>query len=130
MGLHPLPARAHPRVRRTTTSVTGTPRPQDDAIASPEPKRRSTRRRVLLGVGWAFAALLGLALLLYLFGGPGGATPEVRAEYEELVRTGTVLPVEDRFVVPVPGCTCHSDDALLIVQHAERRIRDCFGGCH
>jgi hypothetical protein len=85
---------------------------------------------VLLGVGWAFAALLGLALLLYLFGGPGGATPEVRAEYEELVRAGTVLPVDDRFVVPVPGCTCHSDDALLIVQHAERRIRDCFGGCH
>jgi len=85
---------------------------------------------VLFGIGWAFAGLLAAAALLYLFGGPGGVTPQVRAEYEELVRRGTALPVQDRFVVPIPGCTCHSDDALLVMQHSERHIRDCFGTCH
>ena len=68
--------------------------------------------------------------MLYLFGGPGGVTPDVRAKYEALVSQGAILPVEDRFVVPIPGCTCHSDDPVLVMQHAQRRMRDCFGTCH
>lgn len=101
-------------------------------IETPAEARRRPRvlRRVLLGVGWTIAVLLAIALVLYVFGGPGGATPQVRAEYDEMVRTGAALAVEDQLVIPIPGCTCHSDDALLLMQHSERRIRDCFGGCH
>ena len=104
--------------------------PADTETPADSKRRRRVLRRVLLVVGWSIVALLAIALVVYLFGGPGGVTPQVRAEYEEMVRTGAALQVEDRFVVAIPGCTCHSDNALLIVQHSERRIRDCFGGCH
>ena len=86
---------------------------------------RRTLRRVLAWIG----GILG-ALVLYAFGGPGGVTKEVRAEHAELVAAGKAPAVEDRFVIPIPGCTCHSDNPALIVEHAERRMRDCFGLCH
>lgn len=90
---------------------------------------RTLLGRVLVGLAVVVGAALALAAFLYLYGGPGGVTPEVRAEYRALVRAGQAAPVDDRFVVPIPGCTCHSDDPLVVVQHAERRVRECFQ-CH
>jgi hypothetical protein len=77
--------------------------------------------------------LLALALLggaLYAFGGPQGPTREQRAEYDALRAQGVVLSrPESQFVVPVPGCVCHSTDPVQIVHHAEYRLRDC-ASCH
>lgn len=86
-------------------------------------------KRIALGFGVTLAVVLLLAVVAYLFGGPSGPSEGERAAYEAAVAGGIVAPVEDRFVVPIPGCVCHSDDPVLIVQHSERRIRDC-GGCH
>lgn len=93
-------------------------------------RRRRILKRVVRGVLVTLGALLLIALVLYVFGGPGGVTKEVRADYAELVASGQAPVVDDRFVIPIPGCTCHSNDPALIVQHAERRMRDCFGTCH
>ncbi len=87
-------------------------------------------KRVLAWIGVVVGALVLVALVLFAFGGPGGVTKEVRAQHAVLVAAGTAPAVEDRFVVPIPGCTCHSDDPALMVEHAERRMRDCFGTCH
>lgn len=92
------------------------------------PRRRL--KRVFAWIGGVLGALLLLALVLYAFGGPGGVSDEVRAQHADLVAAGKAPAVEDRFVIPIPGCTCHSDDPVLIVEHSERRMRDCFGTCH
>jgi hypothetical protein len=91
---------------------------------------RRTLKRVLAWVGVVLGGLLLVALVLYGLGGPGGVTQDVRDQHAALVVAGKAPAVEDRFVIPIPGCTCHSDDPVLIVEHAERRMRDCFGTCH
>jgi len=99
-------------------------------LATPLPRPRRRLRRVLAWIGGILGALVLVALVLFAFGGPGGVTQEVRAQHAELVAAGTAPAVEDRFVIPIPGCTCHSDNPVLIVEHSERRMRDCFGTCH
>jgi len=86
-------------------------------------------KRIAIAFAITVAVVLALGLLAYLFGGPTGPSKEDRAAYEALVAEGSVEPVEDHFVVPIPGCNCHSDNAVLVVRHAERRLRDC-GSCH
>jgi hypothetical protein len=86
-------------------------------------------RRVLTWIAGIIGALVLTGLVLYTFGGPGGVTREVRTRYEELRAAGQAPEIEDRFVIPVPGCRCHSSDPVSIVQHSERRIRECFS-CH
>lgn len=76
--------------------------------------------------------VVGLAVLagtLYFFGGMWVRTPEMKQAYDDAVEAGTVEPVDGKFVIPIPGCVCHSDDPLVQAQHAERRIRDCME-CH
>lgn len=92
------------------------------------PRRRL--KRVLAWIGVVVGTVVLVALVLFAFGGPGGVTKEVRAQHASLVAAGKAPAVDDRFVIPIPGCTCHSDDPVLIVEHAERRMRDCFGTCH
>ena len=90
---------------------------------------RRVVRSVLIWIAGIVGALVLTGLVLYMFGGPGGATREVRTQYEELRAAGDAPEVVDRFVIPVPGCRCHSSDPVSIVQHSERRIRECFS-CH
>ncbi|MDO8880456.1 MAG: hypothetical protein Q7W44_06620 [Coriobacteriia bacterium] len=76
--------------------------------------------------------VVGLALLagtLYLFGGMWVRTPEMREAFDAQVAAGEAEPVEGRFVIPIPGCVCHSDSPELQARHAERRINEC-AGCH
>jgi hypothetical protein len=126
------PAHGGPAVVNGPAVVTGADGPVPAEAGGAAPPRRGRRifKRVLIGVLGTVAVLLLVALVLYLFGGPGGMTREVRAEYESLVASGQAPVVQDRFVIPIPGCTCHSDDPVLIVQHSERRMRECFGTCH
>lgn len=104
-----------------------------ETVETPETAAPSRGRRiigrVLLGVGWTFVGLVTLGILLYLFGGMWVRTPEMKSAYDELVLTGQQPALEAAFVVPIPGCVCHSDDPVAQAQHSTRHIRDCFT-CH
>jgi len=56
-------------------------------------------------------------------------TPEMKTAYDELVVSGQQPAIEAAFVVPIPGCVCHSDDPVAQAQHSTRHIRDCMS-CH
>ncbi|MHB9004354.1 MAG: hypothetical protein ACYC6C_09885 [Coriobacteriia bacterium] len=46
--------------------------------------------------------------------------------------TGGTVPEPDPsspFAIEIPGCVCHSDDPMLVQQHSEYRMNQCFG-CH
>jgi hypothetical protein len=81
---------------------------------------------VLAGVALALAALGGI---LYAFGGMWVRTPAMRAAYDQMVARGEQPPLPARFVAPIPGCVCHSDDPVVQAEHSVRRLREC-GGCH
>lgn len=93
------------------------------------PRSRRILRRVLLGIGWTFVALVVVAGTLYAFGGMWVRTPEMRDAYEVQVDAGTVDAIDARFVIPIPGCVCHSEDPVLQAEHSVRRIREC-SRCH
>jgi hypothetical protein len=84
---------------------------------------------VLTGV--VIGCVMLLLTPLYLFGGMSGSAldPDMDQRYRDMVAAGAVVPIEDRFVIPIPGCTCHSDDPYLTQQHRNRRISEC-AGCH
>ncbi len=90
--------------------------------------------RVLKGVGITVVSLVLLlvvgGLLLYNFGGPSGsAIPGVLEAYDEAVAAGQAAPIQKRFVIPIPGCQCHSKDPTLSAQHQRRHMNEC-GKCH
>lgn len=95
----------------------------------PRRQKRPLWMRILLGIGATVLALLATAALLYLFGGMERPSAETRATYDRLHADGRAAPLERRFVIPIPGCKCHSDDPVLTMEHSVRRIRDC-SGCH
>ncbi|MCX8007608.1 MAG: hypothetical protein N3B11_05780 [Coriobacteriia bacterium] len=82
--------------------------------------------RVLAG---SAAALVTTGVVLYAYGGMWVRTPTMRASYAAMVARGEQPPLPARFVVPIPGCVCHSDDPVLQAQHSRRRIREC-SSCH
>ena len=98
------------------------------AASAPRPARR-VLKRVLVGLALGIAALAAVAALLYFFGGMERPAAEYRVAFGQLVDAGRVAPVDGRFVIPIPGCRCHSDDPVLTMQHSVRRIREC-AGCH
>jgi hypothetical protein len=87
------------------------------------------RRRILIGVGIALGVLIALAGLLYAFGGMWPPSEATRAAYAAMVARGEQPAIESRFTIPIPGCVCHTDDPVLQMQHAGRRISECKG-CH
>ncbi len=86
-------------------------------------------KAIARGAGVTVAALALLAGLLYAFGGMWPRTAEMRAAFDAQVAAGLASPVEDRFVIPVPGCVCHSESPELQARHAERRVNECMN-CH
>lgn len=87
-------------------------------------------KRILAGIGIVLLALVVIGGALYLFGGSVPPTAEQQAAYDGLLQAGAAPPpVPDQFVIPIPGCRCHSDDPVEVVTHAEYRMRDC-GACH
>jgi hypothetical protein len=90
--------------------------------------------RVLKGIGITIVSLVVLlvvgAFMLYNFGGMwGSAEPGVLDQYDQWVATGQAPAIEKRFVIPIPGCQCHSKDPRLTAQHTRRRMNEC-GKCH
>ncbi|MBN2840991.1 MAG: hypothetical protein JXP37_08570 [Coriobacteriia bacterium] len=88
-------------------------------------------RSIAIGFGATILTLIVIAVLLYFLGGPAGPSREVRDAYAEMEEAGTVWEPapEPQLVLPIPGCTCHSDDPVAIVHHAEYRLSDCVS-CH
>jgi hypothetical protein len=97
-------------------------------------QRRSVWRRVLRGVGIALGSLLAvlvvLGVLLYNYGGmSGSAVPGTMQTYGQMVAHGAAPAIQGRFVIPIPGCQCHSKDPVLTAQHARWRMNEC-NSCH
>jgi len=86
--------------------------------------------RIAIGIGAAVAVVIVLGVLLYNFGGMSGSVyPEMKPQYDNLVASGQAAPLQKRFVIPIPGCQCHSTDPVLTAQHARRHMNEC-GACH
>jgi hypothetical protein len=90
------------------------------------------RERLASIAVWVLLALSALGLLatvLYNYGGMERRTPEMRAAYDRLTAAGRAPAIEERFVIRIPGCRCHSDKPVVQAQHSVRRIRECRS-CH
>jgi len=90
--------------------------------------------RVLRGLGITLLVLVIVGveggLLLYDFGGmSGSAVPGVLAQYDQMVAAGQAPAIQQRFVIPIPGCQCHSKDPVLTAQHTRRHMNEC-DKCH
>ena len=93
------------------------------------PRWKRVLKRVLIGIGVTIVFLVFAAVMLYNFGGMWVRTPEMKTAFNELVASGAAEPVEYRFTIPIPGCTCHSDDPVLQAKHSVRHVSQCMK-CH
>ena len=85
---------------------------------------------IAIGIGATLVFLVFAAVMLYNFGGMwGSAVPGMDEQYEQLVVSGQAPPLRKRFVIPIPGCQCHSTDPVLTAQHSKRHMNEC-GSCH
>ncbi len=101
-----------------------------DAECAPAgPRWKRVLKRVFIGIGVTIAFLVFAAVMLYNFGGMWVRTPEMKTAFNELVASGAAEPVEYRFTIPIPGCTCHSDDPVLQAKHSVRHVNQCMK-CH
>jgi len=102
----------------------------EEAVCAPAgPRWKRVVKRIFIGIGVTIVGLIVLAALLYQFGGMWVRTPEMKAAYKDMVAAGTAEPVNYRFTIPIPGCTCHSDDPVLQAKHSVRHVKDCMK-CH
>lgn len=100
------------------------------ACAPPGPRWKGVLKWTAIGIGGTLAFLVFAAFMLYNFGGMWGSVyPELRPQYEQLVASGQAPALRQRFVIPIPGCKCHSTDPVLTAQHAKRHMNEC-GKCH
>jgi hypothetical protein len=86
-------------------------------------------RKVLIRVGIGVALLAVAGGALYAFGGEQTPPAAVRTAYAAEVAAGRQPALPGRFVIPIPGCVCHSGDPVLQMQHSTRRMSEC-GSCH
>ena len=93
------------------------------------PRWKRVVKRLGIGIGVTIVFLVFAAVMLYNFGGMWVRTPEMKTAFNELVASGAAEPVEYRFTIPIPGCTCHSDDPVLQAKHSVRHVSQCMK-CH
>jgi len=99
-----------------------------DGVVPPQKRLPRIGRRLAIGAALV-TGLVVLAATLYFLGGMWTRTPQMRSAYDALVTSGQARPIEARFVVPIPGCVCHSDDPVLQAEHSVRRVSEC-SECH
>jgi hypothetical protein len=91
---------------------------------------RRVVKRILIGLLATVGVLIVLAVVLYEFGGMwGSADPTIQSEYDAMVVRGQAKPIQARFVIPIPGCICHSTDPVQTAKHRVYRMSEC-GRCH
>jgi len=87
-------------------------------------------KRIGIGIAALTAVVVVGGVLLYNFGGMSGSVyPDMKPRFEAMVAAGQAQPVQARFVIPIPGCQCHSTDPVLTAQHSRRHMNEC-GKCH
>ena len=102
--------------------------PEDSAPGAPRWKR--VLKWTLLAIGGTLVFLVFAAVMLYYFGGMSGSVyAELGPQYQQLVASGQAPALRKRFVIPIPGCACHSTDPVLTAQHSRRHMNEC-GKCH
>jgi hypothetical protein len=99
-------------------------------LSAAVPGRRAVAvKRWLLRFGIAAAILLASAGALYAFGGEQTPSAQAQSAYATEVATGRQPALQARFVIPIPGCECHSSDPALQMRHSVYHMSEC-GGCH
>jgi hypothetical protein len=94
------------------------------------PRWKRVLERIGIGIGVTVVVLVVLGVSLYEWGGMSGSVdPTMPARYDALVAQGKAQPIQARFVIPIPGCTCHSTDPVQTAKHRTYRISEC-GRCH
>ena len=94
------------------------------------PRWKRVLKRIGFGVGATVVVLAALGVSLYEWGGMSGSVdPTMPAKYDALVASGQAQPIQARFVIPIPGCTCHSTDPVQTAKHRTYRMSEC-GHCH
>lgn len=97
--------------------------------AAPRPPRSVAVRRWLARIGIAVAVLLAVVGILYAFGGEQAPPAWARSAYAAEVAAGRQPALQARFVIPIPGCVCHSGDPVSQMRHSVYRMSEC-GDCH
>jgi hypothetical protein len=94
------------------------------------PRWKRVLKRTAIGIGATLAFLVFAVVMLYNLGGPSGSVyPEMRPQFEQMVASGQAQPLRKRFVIPIPGCQCHSTDTVLTALHSKRHMNEC-AKCH
>jgi hypothetical protein len=107
-------------------TVDDTAAEQCDAPRGPRWKRVFKR----IGIGIAVVVLVVLGVSLYEWGGMSGSVdPTMPARYDALVASGQAKAIQARFVIPIPGCMCHSTDPVQTAKHRVYHMSEC-GNCH
>lgn len=107
--------------------------PAEEAASAEIRGKRPWWQKLLLGLGGTVVALVLLAALLYGYGGMGSSAndPAMKQQFQQLVASGQAQPVQKRFVIRIPGCTCHSNDPVQTEVHRYYRMSECAQpGCH
>ena len=95
-----------------------------------KPRWRRIIKRIAIGLGVLVVLIVLAGVLLYNFGGMSGSVhPELLTQYNRMVAAGREPALHKRFVIPIPGCQCHSTDPVLTAQHSVLRMSEC-GKCH
>ena len=94
------------------------------------PRWKRVLKRIAIGIGITVVFLTVLGFSLYEWGGmSGSADPTMPAKYDALVASCQAKPIQARFVIPIPGCTCHSTDPVQTAKHRTYRMSEC-NRCH
>ena len=90
------------------------------------------KQKFMKALPWICLGIATLALLaavVYVFGGAMPPSEEARAAYAQEVADGYQPPLPSSFVIPIPGCVCHSDNPSSVMRHSVRHLAEC-GACH
>jgi hypothetical protein len=86
-------------------------------------------KQFLIGFGYVLLGIFFFGSMAFAFGSMWVPSAENRAAYEQLRVAGQAPEYDRQFHIPIPGCVCHSDNPVTVMQHSNRRINQC-NGCH
>ncbi|MHB1016555.1 MAG: hypothetical protein ACYC2X_01505 [Coriobacteriia bacterium] len=102
----------------------------------------TTLKRIGIGTGVAVLVLAAVVVAMFAFGKPmtPQAPPQAAASVEVVTPQADEAPAvpaqeipsaqdSDPLAVQIPGCVCHSDDPVVVGEHASYRMSECFD-CH
>lgn len=102
----------------------------EQCAAQRGPRWKRILKRVGIGIGVTVVVLVVLGVSLYEWGGMSGSVdPTMPARYAAMVAQAKAPPIQARFVIPIPGCVCHSTDPVQTAKHRVYRMSEC-GRCH